>query len=280
MKNYYYHSKYFEDKFSKLKNSGQRFTLISTTYTKKIITETCKIFFNNEGSSDDRLLGLINLVRNDAKLYLQNGGICRNTHIDFFNLFEVPDNNDIICKVDIRSAYWKAALQNLIIQLRTNEAHKKMFEKQDINEDFDQFTERKNETSKSSRLKALGSLATTKITTTYENKKQYGDQIVDVSPTKQIYLEVCRIVDDLMKECVGEVQGCVYYYWDCIFVKKKFSQDAIEFFRKKNFETRMDETKLEFIKLNNDVGYLLSMSDDKMYMTKRENKHLLENIKL
>lgn len=88
-------------------------------------------------------------------------------------------------------------------------------------------------------------------------------------------MEVCNGIDRLMKDVNFNIDGCVYYYWDCIFVKKKFEKEVIEYIESRGYDVSTEETKLEYIKIG-ETGYLLSTSDSKIYMTKKENGFLLE----
>ena len=99
------------------------------------------------------------------------------------------------------------------------------------------------------------------------------EQIIE-HPARPIYMEVCRGIDDLMKECQQKVEGCIYYYWDCIFTTKKFEKQVIDFFKDRKYEVSVDETSLEVVNVG-DAVYLLSTKEAKMYMVRKEDKHLL-----
>lgn len=285
----YRHIKHFLPKKNQLIKDKKSFTIVSTTYTKKIIGEGRKVFFNTEGKSNDMLLALINRVRSDAAAYQLRCGSISNTPIDFYKLMSVPEESEVITKVDVRAAYWTTALKAGIISEETDALHKKIYEHSEdeegdeINVRFEGQTisrnAKRNQVSKGARLKALGSLATTRITQEYRDGEPYGLPTVETQGTKDVYMEVCRIVDQLMKRCAAEVEGCVYYYWDCVFMKKNFAAEAVEFFRRSGFDVRCSDTKIEFVPINDSLGYLLSTYDDKIYMTRREDRHLLEKIK-
>lgn len=288
-KQQYFHISYFESYLQKMKDSKKKFTLISTTYTKKILQEENKIFFNDKGDQDFRLLSLIMSVRKDAKEFLDNGGEIRDDKIDFFNMFEIPSEEEIICKIDLTAAYWTYALKRRILKPETNQKLIKLYgvSKKKVKQtmkDYDSTPSEKMKLKlktrevgefKDARLKAFGSLATMKTTTEYENGYRVKEETIQ-EPTKEVYMEVCRGIDQLMKECHRNVPGCIYYYWDCVFVKKKFAQDVVDFFKERQYNTTMQETKIDFVKIG-EIGYLISSSDDKIYMTRRENKHLIIN---
>lgn len=264
LKTHYYHIKFFEREFKKLLKSGQTFTLVKTTYSRKVQTAQYNVFFNQEGSHNRKVLYLINKVRSEARQWLKEGGEIRKTPIDFFNLLNTP-SDEIMVKLDIRSAYWMYALKNGIITKETNDKLIKTFENQPVKK------------FKEARTKILGSLATRKETQVYSHGKAHGDTVLHQEPTRDLYIEICRGVDDLMKLCSSEIEGCVYYYFDCMFVSRKFKKDAVQFFKTKGYDVSVEETSLDFFRIG-DIGYLLSTCDDKMYLTRRENKHLIEHL--
>ena len=263
----YYHISYYNSKLNTLKKLKQSFILTRTSYTKRIETEAEIMFFNDSGDEDKLPLILINSVRKDAKKYIEqhtiNGKFEIDENCDFFNLLDIIENDDVIVKVDLKSAYWEFALKEGVITQKTNEKF------QDLYKDVDAFF------SKQARLKALGSLATSKHTSYYKNGKYNREDPPDIQATKKVYMKICDGVDRLMKDTNYHVDGCVYYYWDCIFVKKEYSQDAIDYLNGRGYDVSTQETKLEYIKIG-DIGYLLSTSDDKIYMTRNENRFLLD----
>jgi hypothetical protein len=265
MKHKYYHIKHYSDKFENLRKNKRDFQLISTGYTKKIVTHNEVMFFNDNGSDDKKVLLLISAVRADAKKFMEVKTVDDVSELktDFFNLLDIIKSDEIIVKVDIKSAYWEYALKAGIITKNTNDKFLKWYEGVDAH------------FAKQARLKALGSLATSKLTSVYKNGKLIHNEPIDTQKTKEIYMEVCNGIDRLMKDVNFNVDGCKYYYWDCIFVTKKFEKDAVEYIRSRGYDVSTEETKLEFIKIG-DIGYLLSTSDDKIYMTKQENKFLLD----
>jgi len=265
MKQRYYHISHYTKKFEELKRNKRTFHLTSTGYTKKILTENEVMFFNDNGSDDKKVLLLISAVRRDAKKFLETKTVddVAEVKTDFFNLLDVIKSDEVIVKVDIKSAYWEYALKAGIITKDTNNKFLKWY--QGIDTHF----------AKQARLKALGSLATSKFTSVYSKGKFHHNEPVDTQKTKDIYMEVCNGIDRLMKDVNFNIDGCKYYYWDCIFVTKNFEQDAINYIRSRGYDVSTEETKLEFIKVGN-IGYLLSTSDNKIYMTKQENKFLLD----
>lgn len=261
---HYYSSKFFGEEFRKLVDNKRDFELVRTSYTKKLIAKDYKIIFNNEGDTDDRVLSLINKVRCDAKRYIEENNVnIKDTKIYFLDLFDVPKSSEIICKIDITGAYWKKAILDGIVSEETNEYMINTFEDKTVKD------------IKKIRLKALGSLATRKEHEFYEEGKSVHWESKE-QPTKRLYMNICRNIDEVMRECRLKVDGCVFYYWDCMFVRKEFGKQVIDFFRDKMFDCKMDETKLEYDKIGN-KGYFTSTKDGKMYLVSSENRHLLNS---
>lgn len=262
----YYLSIFFPEEFQKLIRTRADFEYIKTSFTKKLKTARHSIIFNNDGCGDDMLLSLINKVRNDAKRYLEANieKIRSDERIYFLDMFDLPIGDEIIVKVDLTSAYWRFAVQEGIISKETNDF---------FNITFD---DRSGKEKKEIRLKALGSLATRKEIETFKDGKS-----VDWEPheqeTKILYMHICRSVDNVMRECKHECNGCIFYYWDCMFVRKQYANDVINFFMSKQFECKSEETRLYYDEIGT-RAYFTSEIDGKMYMVERENAHLLNNI--
>ncbi len=246
-----------------MKKEKQDFEVTSTTYTRKIKMEGYTVLFNEDGEPDFNILCLINKVRKDARKFI---GLSQDTPISFFDMIEKPDRRRMITKVDLKSAYWSLALQLGVITEETN---------QFFIEKWGDCTPKKQ---KMIRLKALGSLATTRTITQYEKGKRSPEpEQVVTELTKKIYTEVQRGIDDIMKDCGDTVEGCYYYYTDCMFVDSDFASDVIEYFHKKNFEVGIAETKLEYISIGGS-GYLCSQADGIMYVTREEDGSYLPDL--
>lgn len=279
VKNHYYHTKYFNrfhDRFrGHLENEYQ---LIETTYTKRIKIGNNNYFFNNDGDMDLNVLRLINAVRNDAKRYLSDPrNKPRDTYINFFKLIQNPLPNKVVAKIDLTSAYWKMSCNMGIVSMQTDELLKTLFDDKQYNEFEMMFGDSKKkvyEDFKKARLKALGSLSTSKHVKHCKGKI-IVDEYVTTEPTKPLYLEICRCVDEIMSESGQKLDGAIYYYWDCIFIYKEFEKQAIDFFRERGFETKSEDTMLEYVPIKNGSGYILSHCDGKIYMTRKEDKHLI-----
>ena len=150
----YYHIKHYPKTIEKLKKDKRNFELITTSYTKRIVTNDEVIFFNDEGRDDKKTLLLISTVRNDAKKYLENNNVQKiyKSKADFFNLLDVIEHKEVIKKIDLKSAYWIYAMKLGVVTEKTNQKFIEWYEGIDVYY------------AKQARLKALGSLATTKFT--------------------------------------------------------------------------------------------------------------------
>ncbi len=264
-KTIYYKISLFDDYLRDLKVTKQSFELSATTYTRKVKKEQYSIIFNQSGKPDKRSLCLINKVRRDGKKYLEAGGQTRESFVNYFKLFQVPDSSKVIHKVDITSAYWSQGLKLGIIQQDTDTYYQDLYEGIPAKE------------AKGARLKAFGSLATKKYIINYKDgARQLETERLKIEPTREIYIETCRLIDEMMRECAKEIDGCYYYYYDCMFVGEGFSNEVVEFFKEKEYNVTIKTTKLEY-KTIMGCDYVLSIADDKMYCTRREDKHMLLN---
>lgn len=255
---------YYNEKLEKFKKYKWNFETCNTTYTKKIITNFATYFFNEDGKEDVKQLLLIGAVRNDAKKFLErhkNVPIGQN-RTDFFNLLDNIKNDRVIKKIDLRSAYWTYAMKMGVVTEDTN------------NKFIEWYKNKVPSFAKSARLKALGALATTKYSRVYTNGRFDHDLPVETQPTKDLYMEICNGIDRLMKDLNMNVEGCLYYYWDCMFIDTDAEENVIKYLTKRGYEVSVEEVKVEFLTMGGN-GYLYSLDDGKMYMTKPENRHLL-----
>jgi len=261
----YLHIDNYLDYFTRLNKRGCEFSVCKTTYSRKIKMGQLTIIFNDDGGSDYGILSLINNVRKDAKEYLAKSSYeKRNEYIYFFDLFGIPKKDMVYCKIDLKSAYWKAALKRNIVSENTDKKLIKVF------------GDRPSKEMKSARLKALGSLATQKNTQYYASGKLIREEI-STENTKSIYMDICRDVDLIMRDCANECTDVIYYYWDCIFVPIDHKQEVLDYFKKIEYDVTVGETKLEYINIFNDGGgYIISKSDYKCYMVRKESIGLLK----
>jgi hypothetical protein len=252
------------------------FKEVWTTYSKKVITNDLTIIFNPDGESDFNTLSLINMVRKNAVEYAENTSYeKRNEYIHFFDLFKKPKSDEVIWKVDIKSAYWLSALKKGVITEITNQKLYDIYK--EVPEHLDPVKQIKK-----ARLKALGSLATTKVTYNWIKgvRQPTNPEDVITEKTKDIYMDICRDVDRLMRDCVNENHSVIYYYWDCIFVPRDTAQGVLDFFKKREYAVSIDETKLTYVPLSdNGGGYIISESDNKAYMVRKDSIGLLDDLR-
>ena len=246
-------------------NGKESFTVVKTVYTKKVVMPYRTIIFNDGGIDDFSVLSLINKVRSDAKKF--KGDLYQNINdkIDYYRLFFDPV--DFLCvKIDLSAAYWTAALQKGIITEKTD----KFF--------IELYKNKLQSSAKSARLKALGSLATTKITEIYEKGIFLHDEILpETQPTKKMYLWINKTVDDLMKSAAMEFDTVVYYYWDCVFIANNQSKDFLQYIDDRGYKAKKTgETLLSIQKVGN-MKYLKTIADGKCYMIRPEDEYLINS---
>ncbi len=265
----YKHLCQFDRIFRQLKEEEKTFELRRTQYSKEIRVDNTKIFFNNTGKNDLSSLGLIMKVRSDGNKFINNPEWKDVSHIDFFNMINVPQLDDVLSKVDIKGAYWNYALMSGVISEETNKY---------LNE---RYKGHSYKYIKGIKLKSLGSLATRKKIIHYiKGKPDWDNEKIISQPTRNIYMNICNGIDEIMKKASKEIEGCVYYYWDCIFLKKQFEKQAVEFFRDHKYEVGLGQTRLEYVKIGN-YGYLITHDSKKpiMYMTKKEKRRNKPEVK-
>lgn len=245
---------YFDNVKKPLVNEKRTFEVYSTSYTKKIKSADKSIIFNAEGHGDMSLLALINKVRRDGKNY---GTVDNIKFVPQFDVFSMPEQDEIIEKIDIKSAYWEYAKKAGILT-------------KDTIDFFDnKYGNVSHEYTKKIRVKALGSLATKKIVERYLfGVIQPELTTIQTEDTRGLYMSVRAGIDNLIRKICYENPGVVYYYVDCLFVKKgNFSEDARNYLLNSGYKVTTEETKIKQIKIG-DTVYLESMSDKKRYLTR------------
>ena len=249
--------KFVDNVLRPLIKEKRTFELASTSYTKKLTYGKKKIIFNADGFCDLKLLALINKVRKDAKNYIYP---VMPSFTPQFDLFRLPEEDDIIEKIDIKSAYWEYAKKQKIL----SEDTVKFFETRFKNLD--------SEHTKSVRLKALGSLATRKIIQKFIEGILINElTTVITEDTRNLYMSITKGIDMMLRSICYNNPGVVYYYVDCLFVKKgQFSDEAINYLLKSGYKVTTEETKLRKITIG-DTLYLESASDQKRYLTRIKN---------
>jgi len=258
---------YYDDYFASLKRRQCTFELSKTSYSRKIKQQRDTTIFNDGAKQDYDLLPLINCVRQDALNYIGRTNFqMREEFINFFDFFKRPSSDEVMWKIDVKSAYWIASLKKGSTSEETNERLIWLFKDRPAKE------------MKAARLKALGSLATQKTKQWWEEGKMINEE-VKTEITKGLYMDICRDVDNLMRDCVSNNQSVIYYYWDCIFVPKNTAKGVLEYFQDLKYDVTVEETTLEYIDIFNDGGgYITSTSDSKSYMVRKESIGLLDGL--
>ena len=246
-----YNSENYNKIFDIYIKNKKNFVLKKTNYTAHFQQNNSKkiILLNQTGQPDPELLSLINKTRKDAKIYLKkNYQNTKPTELAdvtwyYYNDFAGKNNQKgEIIKLDIDAAYWSIAQKIGLLSEKTNEY-------------FEYITKDKNKKEKKqNRLKALGSLATTKIIYTYENSKLISTK-TDIQHTKHIYIYICKKTADLMLK-IALQNDLLYYYWDCLFINTKAQLERVKFYlQKENLKFKIDYDFYEIIK-GNYISYI------------------------
>lgn len=203
----------------------KQFTIKETSYTKTILTNNNTFIFNDTGKADTDMLRLINLVKNDANKYLkthttQNYIKEKNKKFvtfDFYYFNDINFNNNYFegYQLDLNSAYWHIAEQYGIITKKTVDI-------------WESITKKYNKKAKKlMRLKALGTLATKKLVTEYNNGKFELKNIEQNFKTTNLYMFICHTTANIMKRLVNRYK-LPYYYWDMCIVQNSEQLKSIE----------------------------------------------------
>ncbi len=225
----------------KQERNGRKNTFLYSAQDKKLPPVVLKKY-------NDFLLLNINKVRSLAKDFELKDAPKEYIDLGWSSMLSSLPREITIWCVDIKSAYFNAAIE---IGLFTKEfvlEFEKYFEiqfKQIIKVEKDY-----NDLYKSARLVVLGSCATKRRVRDYVEgicKEDSGYKVYDVK-ARNVYVEVCRSVDNLMIE-LNEVPGTVGYYWDCVFTTSESSAIEVEkkiLERGLNFKTEKRKSKIYY----------------------------------
>jgi hypothetical protein len=221
-----YNLEKFPEVFASLKRDKRSFVSEETNYTKKIRVDGKDPILFSDDAFDPTEMKLINLVRSDVKAIPLQKQIPKvnETDIAWYESYGMENGSGYhVYKLDIDSAYWGFAAKSGIISERTDEFFKRN-------------KGRFLNGPKPARLKALGSLATKKIVSIYEDGEEVEVAVVEgkVVPSpgsgrlkgtvvndynRNIYLGICLEIDMLMRTlAMRYYKHARYYYWDCIFL--------------------------------------------------------------
>ena len=232
----------YQTYIGKLNRRKQAFKIMSTRYSKVVVTDDKRLIFNATGERDSQTLKLINMVRSDVKKYIENNDIEQYNSADvaWYYYNDVYGNLKLkgdVLKIDLTAAYWTHAINIGVISDKT-EAY---FEAADLDKKEKKYL----------RLKALGSLATVKRVSEWKDGKEVSrDEKIDIA-NRNVYLKICDYVAETLKE-ITVLYG-IYSYWDCVFVQDDdnaaFKLEQIEhFFNVKGFKFTVEKDSYEIVK--------------------------------
>jgi hypothetical protein len=237
--------KNLEKDLEKLISKKNTFQLIETSYTARIKQQigskviTCMYSEKKEGvppvvlkKYNNFILKYINKTRALAKKFQLEEVKTYNDVGWCACLSNLPKEINIYC-IDIRSAYFFSAVNLGLFKKSFVETFNKQFYEEVNYEDL----------YKPARLVILGSLATKRRIRDYDKGICISDTGFEPYDKKarNVYVEVCRGVDNLMLE-LNKIPGTVGYYWDCVFATsedaKKRVEDEIE---KRGFDFKTEK---------------------------------------
>jgi hypothetical protein len=230
------------------------FILEYTNYTKKIRHKGDVYHFNEEGKNDIQQLNLINRVRRDVVGYKRQT-YATEKDLTLFKLFNIPTDTPGF-KLDVTSAYWQYAINNGVLSNGTVK--------------FLNNLDRSIQEKKKMRLKALGSLATTKTINHFiKGKINYDLSETHTQETKGLYIEIKQGIDQMMQGLSKDF-NLYYYFVDCVFSDDNKGRMA-EYLAGRNYMSKAEDSKFTIINLGSfikPVRYLVSINDNKLYFVR------------
>jgi hypothetical protein len=230
---------------------GRNFRTESTSRTSTLITDKGR--YGLSPNLDNKTLGLISAVSADAKKYIEKTQFDLTVtrpapmYFRFREHINIDNNESKGCKIDINAAYWTMA-RHLFLSEKTYQA---------------------GLTSKHERLKALGALATSKIVKHYENGVCVKTER-KLKDTRELYMEICRKVDEVIDLCFYEFEEILGYWVDCVFVESTNAQllkDITGYFSKKGFAVHIEYCKFGYQKRGDNIYLLANNEKEKDYYT-------------
>lgn len=276
------HNQHFKSIFDRSVEKNRNFDITYTNYTKKIDFYDGsfeKMFFSNKDVPEELRnyqLVLINKVRRDAKYFVDNYNKSEIPKADYIRLCDIP-NDTMAFKIDLNGAYWQYAINNNIISEDTNRYFNSIKIPKGI---CKKYNKTQKQIKKDLRLRALGSLATTRIKEYWRNGKCQGSE-AKTEPTQPIYKDICRGIDDLMKDIHNDFH--LFFYWvDCCFSDTR--DDIVNFLWEQNYPTTVEEKKLDTIDIDGEK-WIVSKDPEKIwakpdiYSIRKEEYELIDSIK-
>lgn len=231
------------DFLEQLKKKGKPFTLISTTFTKTIVTEGVEYYYSSAKELSQAELSLIKQVKD----YVVNKNIKANLYgkrIHYTDKSTIKNGEyiDKLYEIDLKSAYWNFAFKNGFI---SKEIYNKGNNQQKIG--------------KKARLISLGNLAKRTISISFDGKEFEKKAIVETAGTADIFFKVSQQTDTIMNHCKFIAGNDYLFYWvDAIFIKGDETLKQIsDYLKDINIDFKIVEIKKilktpEFIKVWDD----------------------------
>jgi len=206
-----------KDFIRQLKRDQELFTIISTTFTKTIITESNEYYYNANSGLKMGELALIKAVKD----YVIKNNIktkCNRSKIQYIDKSTIKNGTykKNLYEIDLKSAYWNFAYKNKFIS-------KEIFERGN----------NKRNISKKARLISLGNLAKRRAFIEFDGF-EFSKVIFESSDnTENIFFKVSRQVDMIMNQLKVIADKNYLFYWvDAIFVNSEKAKNEIEEFLK------------------------------------------------
>ena len=204
-----------------LKKRGEKFQIVSTTLTKRILWNGKVYFYTSSSGLKPIELGLIRQVKNHI---VKNdiASRCNRKSIQYINrgILANGEYKKDLYEIDLNKAYWHLSYKR---QWISKETYLKGLDE--------------SKYSKKCRLIALGNLAKMKTVLTF-NGKTFEKPILEKSPTENIFFKVSKDVDAIMNKCKVIAGPNYLFYWvDAIFVRgEKTKNEICEFLTEYGYE--------------------------------------------
>lgn len=216
-----------------LKRKNKPFKIISTTMSKKIITENFTYQYMNDCGLKRSELGLIKQVKD----YVIKNGIfsrCNKSEIQYINKADLTNGyKSDVYEIDLTKAYWNFFYSNGFTS--------KEIYLNGLNE---------SKYSKKARLIALGNLAKVKTILNY-NGKFFEKTEFEKSDTENLFFKVSKQTDAIMNKCkIIADKNYIFYWVDAIFIKGEETKNEIcEYLSVNNLEHKVIKID-KFLKTN------------------------------
>lgn len=220
---------------SDLKENNQKFELIKTTSTTKLVWNSTAYKY-----STAKILKLkeVFFLKKVLKYVTENvsGVHCDQSKISYIRHGRIKNNYNYkkdIYEIDLNAAYWNFALTSGYI---SKELHREGLS-----------------VSKMCRLVSLGNLAKTTTIMQYNGKEFKNVQVLKSESTQGVFFDVSRQTDDVMKYCrVIANENFLFYWVDAIFIQGKDTLKNIsDYLKFNNIDFKVKEIDLIKKKSNN-----------------------------